>query len=177
MQTAPLGTSELALPVVAVGCMRLRQLDLPAAERFQGLRWSRGRARTLPGAGHARSGSGGGAPDPDPSRHAILPSQCGIRLGAYDVSRERVLVSVEGSLLPGHGSLDVLRLHRPDALVEPEEVAEAFVQRAASGKVQPFGVSNRKAHADGAAGPVCPQPLAANQIPLCITNAAVIAQG
>ncbi len=99
MQTAPLGTSELALPVVAVGCMRLRQLDLPAAERFVGAALEQGaRARTFPGAGHARSGSGGGAPDPVPPRHVILLSQCGIRLGAYDVSRERVLVSVEGSL-------------------------------------------------------------------------------
>lgn len=42
-----------------------------------------------------------------------------------------------------HTDLDVLLLHRPDALMEPEEVAEAFDRLEQSGKVRYFGVSNQ----------------------------------
>jgi predicted oxidoreductase len=73
----------------------------------------------------------------------IIQSKCCIRNGFYDASKEHILESVNGSLerlKTDH--LDVLLLHRPDALIEPEEVAEVFDVLHKSGKVNHFGVSN-----------------------------------
>ena len=61
--------------------------------------------------------------------------------------------------------LDVLLLHRPDALVEPDEVAEAFDRLAASGKVRHFGVSNMKPMQIELLAQSVRQPLVANQLP------------
>lgn len=75
-----------------------------------------------------------------------LQSKCGIRPaeGMFDFSREHILASVDGILSRLRTDyLDVLLLHRPDALVEPEEVAEAFARLKHSGKVRHFGVSNQ----------------------------------
>jgi predicted oxidoreductase len=84
-----------------------------------------------------------------------LESKCGIRLSGdpapssplrYDFSYEHILRSVEGSLKRLQTDyLDVLLLHRPDPLVEPEEVARAFDELEKSGKVRYFGVSNHTA--------------------------------
>lgn len=74
----------------------------------------------------------------------ILQSKCGIRQGMFDFSKEHILNSVDGILKRLKTEyLDVLLLHRPDALVEPEEVAEAFDKLESSGKVRHFGVSNQ----------------------------------
>lgn len=75
----------------------------------------------------------------------ILQSKCGIKKGLYDLSRDNILRSVDGILRRLKTDyLDVFLLHRPDALVEPEEVAEAFDRLSASGKVLAFGVANHK---------------------------------
>src|SRR5262249_22737195 len=75
-----------------------------------------------------------------------LQSKVGIRpdKGMFDFSNEHILHATDGILKRlGTDYLDVLLLHRPDALVEPEEVAEAFGVLQASGKVRHFGVSNQ----------------------------------
>ncbi|HEY2494819.1 MAG TPA: aldo/keto reductase [Paenibacillus sp.] len=79
----------------------------------------------------------------------VIQSKCGIRLadgsvpGHFDFSKEHILESVDGILgRLGTEYLDILLLHRPDPLVEPEEVAEALGQLKSSGKVRYFGVSN-----------------------------------
>ncbi|MBE3591890.1 MAG: aldo/keto reductase [Thermoanaerobacter sp.] len=73
----------------------------------------------------------------------IIQTKCGIRNGYYDFSKEHILKSVEGSLKRlGTDYIDILLLHRPDTLMEPEEVAEAFSILHSSGKVRNFGVSN-----------------------------------
>lgn len=73
-----------------------------------------------------------------------LQSKCGIREGYYDFSKEYILKSVDGILERLNTEyLDVLLLHRPDALMDPEEVAEAFDLLETSGKVRYFGVSNQ----------------------------------
>lgn len=73
----------------------------------------------------------------------VLQSKCGIRKGFYDASREHILRSADGILSRlGVEYLDTLLLHRPDALMCPEEVAEAFEVLHRSGKVRYFGVSN-----------------------------------
>ena len=73
----------------------------------------------------------------------VIQSKCGIREGTYDFSKQHILRAVEGSLSRlGVSCLDFLLLHRPDTLMEPEEVAEAFGQLKKEGKVCSFGVSN-----------------------------------
>lgn len=76
----------------------------------------------------------------------IIQSKCGINKidGTFDFSKDYILNSVDGILERLQMDyLDVLLLHRPDALVEPEEVAEAFKILKDSGKVKYFGVSNQ----------------------------------
>ena len=79
----------------------------------------------------------------------LIQTKCGIRkdesgrINRFDFTKEYILSSVEGSLRRLNAEyIDVLLLHRPDTLVEPEEVAEAFVQLRIAGKVRAFGVSN-----------------------------------
>lgn len=73
----------------------------------------------------------------------VLQSKCGIRPGYYDFSKEHILEAVEGSLRRlSTDHLDILLLHRPDTLMEPEETAEALQSLLDSGKVRWFGVSN-----------------------------------
>ena len=73
----------------------------------------------------------------------IIQSKCGIRQGYYDHSKEHIINSVNGSLKHLQiETLDVLLLHRPDTLIEPEEVGEAFDELYKAGKVRYFGVSN-----------------------------------
>ena len=73
----------------------------------------------------------------------ILQTKCGICNGYYDFSKAHILSSVDGSLKRLQTDyIDYLLLHRPDTLMEPEEIAEAFEQLASSGKVKYFGVSN-----------------------------------
>src|SRR5699024_11300110 len=73
-----------------------------------------------------------------------IQSKTGIRDGYFDFSKEHILNSVDGSLERLQTDyLDVLLLHRPDSLVDPEEVAEAFSKLKQSGKVRHFGVRNQ----------------------------------
>jgi predicted oxidoreductase len=73
----------------------------------------------------------------------VVQDKCGICKGYYDLSEKHILEAVDGSLSRlGLDSIDALLLHRPDALVEPEEVASAFEKLEKAGKVRFFGVSN-----------------------------------
>ena len=82
-----------------------------------------------------------------------LISKCGIcmvtpnrpqhKIKHYDTSREHIVRSVENSLVNLHTEyLDMLLIHRPDPLMDPDEIAEAFAQLQHQGKVNHFGVSN-----------------------------------
>jgi len=73
----------------------------------------------------------------------IIQTKCGIRRGYYDFSKKHILEAVDGSLKRLNTDyIDILLLHRPDTLMEPEEIAEAFSILHSSGKVRNFGVSN-----------------------------------
>lgn len=86
----------------------------------------------------------GNALTPELREKMVIQTKCGIRPGiCYDFSKEYILNSVDQSLKRlGTEYVDILLLHRPDALMEPEEVAEAFDLLQSSGKVLVFGVSN-----------------------------------
>jgi predicted oxidoreductase len=108
----------------------------------------------------------------------ILQSKVGIRKGSFDFSKEHILEAVEGSLKRLRTDhLDVLLLHRPDALVEPEEVAEAFTILQDSGKVKYFGVSNQNPMQIELLTKFVKQPLIINQLQLSITNTGMIDAG
>lgn len=183
MRTIQLGKSNLQVPVVAVGCMRINKLDKAAAEKFV--------KRSLEiGANffdHADIYGGGVCEEifseaigmnSTVREKILLQSKCGIRKGMFDFSKEHILEAVDGSLKRLKTDyLDVLLLHRPDALVEPEEVAEAFDELKNKGKVRNFGVSNQNPMQIQLLQKYVKEPLVANQLQLSITNANMISQG
>ncbi|UQN28811.1 aldo/keto reductase [Brachybacterium kimchii] len=96
----------------------------------------------------------------------------------FDYSYEHLIESVEGSLKALRTDyIDILLLHRPDALVEPDEVARAFDDLHASGKVRAFGVSNHTPRQIDLLKRSVTRPLVANQLQLSITHSPIIAQG
>ncbi|MCM2996237.1 aldo/keto reductase family oxidoreductase [Paenibacillus cellulositrophicus] len=183
MKTIKLGSSSLEVPVVAVGCMRINSLDKNEAERFVQTALEQG-ANFFD---HADIYGGGTCEEifadaihmnSDVREQIILQSKCGIRQGMFDFSKEHILNSVDGILKRLKTDyLDVLLLHRPDALVEPEEVAEAFDQLESSGKVRHFGVSNQNPMQIQLLKKFVKQPIVANQLQLSITNATMISAG
>ena len=102
-----------------------------------------------------------------------------VKDGPYnDFSHDHLGESVEGSLAAlGTDHIDILLLHRPDALVEPEEVARAFDELHESGKVLNFGVSNHTPRQIDLLRRHVRQPIVANQLQLSITHEPIIAQG
>jgi len=106
----------------------------------------------------------------------IVQSKCGIRLyesperpQRFDFSKEHILRSVDGILSRlGLESLDILLLHRPDPLVEPEDVAEAFNALQQAGKVKNFGVSNMSEGQIRFLRTAVQQPLIVNQIEMSL---------
>ncbi|MFV0285072.1 MAG: aldo/keto reductase family oxidoreductase [Demequina sp.] len=117
-----------------------------------------------------------------PSQREALTIQtkCGIRHpGPYfDFSYEHIVESANASLAAlDTDYLDILLLHRPDALMEPDEVARAFDDLHAAGKVRHFGVSNHTPGQIELLKRSVERPLVANQIQLSVTHAPAIASG
>lgn len=125
--------------------------------------------------------------DPSLRQKLILQEKTGIILsdevGAgsiqhYDFSYKNIIQKVETCLLRLHtGYLDVLLLHRPDPLVEPEEVARAFDELHVSGKVRYFGVSNHTPAQIDLLKRYVNQPLVINQLELNILHNDLINDG
>ncbi|MCU1579790.1 MAG: aldo/keto reductase family oxidoreductase [Rhodoglobus sp.] len=108
----------------------------------------------------------------------VIQSKVGIRKGYWDFSKQHILESVDESLAALQTEyLDLLLLHRPDTLMEPEEVAAAFDTLQAAGKVRNFGVSNQTPGQVELLKRSVKQPLVVNQVQLSITHAPLIAQG
>jgi len=185
MRTMRLGTSDLEIPVVAVGCMRIDALERREAERLVHAALEEG-ARFFD---HADIYGGGACEEvfaeavgmnASVRERLILQSKCGIRpsVGTFDFSREHILTSVDGSLRRLRTEyLDVLLLHRPDALMEPDEVAAAFDTLEREGKVRHFGVSNHHPRQIDLLKRSVRQPLVANQLQLSLTHASMITSG
>lgn len=147
METLKLG-GELAAPSIAIGCMRMVDLSKEQAERVVQTALENG----LNFFDHADIYGGGKSEEIFADAvgmnarirdDMILQSKCGIRQGYYDFSKEHIIASVDGILKRLKTDyLDSLLLHRPDTLVEPDEVAAAFDELEQAGKVRHFGVSN-----------------------------------
>lgn len=183
MRTIKLGNSTLEVPVVAVGCMRINSLDKAQAEQFIHTALEEG-ANFFD---HADVYGGGNCEEifadaihmnENIREKIILQSKCGIRKGMFDFSKEHILESVDGILKRLKTDyLDILLLHRPDTLVEPEEVAEAFNILESTGKVRHFGVSNQTPMQIQLLKKSVKQPFVANQLQLSITNTTMISHG
>lgn len=171
-------------PAVVVGCMRFADFDAAAMGRYL-------HAALELGANffdHADIYGGGRSEEvfgealrADPSLRRdemLLQSKCGIRKGMYDQSKAHILEAVDGILRRLRTDyLDVLLLHRPDALVEPEEVAAAFDELERSGKVRRFGVSNHKPMQIELLRKYVRQPLVANQLQFSLPVSNLVANG
>ncbi len=107
-----------------------------------------------------------------------IQTKCGIRKGCYDFSKQHILKAVEGSLQRLRTDyVDVLLLHRPDTLMEPEEVAAAFDELERSGKVRYFGVSNHNPMQIELLKTAVRQPLVANQLQFSLPECGLVTAG
>ncbi|WP_432493312.1 aldo/keto reductase [Kineococcus auxinigenes] len=187
MKTVPLGTSGLQVPNVVLGLMRIADMS---DEDIRTL-WSTARDAGITFIDHAdvygrelhrcERRWAEAVPMSSSERDAVtIQTKCGIVPDGpyFDFSYEHIVSSVDGSLEAlGTDRIDVLLLHRPDALVEPDEVARAFDELHAAGKVRAFGVSNHTPGQIELLKRSVRQPLVANQLQLSITHAPLIAQG
>jgi len=184
MKKIELGKSGLLIPNIAIGCMRINDIEKQVAEKFVEKAIELGANffdhADIYGAGTCEEIFAEAVHmNPTIREKMILQSKCGIHPGImFDFSKEHIISSVDGILKRLKTEyLDILLLHRPDALVEPEEVAEAFDQLQQSGKVRHFGVSNQKPMQIQLLQKYVKQPIVANQLQLSIANANMISNG
>lgn len=187
MEKVPLGLTGIAVPNVICGLMRIAEKsdgqirDLVHAARDADINYF-DHADVYGDQLHECEAKFADAMQFSPSERAELTIQTKagiVRDGPYfDFSYEHIIGQVEGSLRALKTDyVDVLLLHRPDALVEPDEVARAFDELESAGKVRAFGVSNHTPRQIDLLKTAIRQPIVANQLQLSITHAPIIAQG
>lgn len=183
MKTITLNNTNLSIPEIGMGCMRIVELENADAVKGwvdtaleHGINffdhadiYGKGRCEELFGQ----------ILTPSLREKIILQSKCSIRPGiAFDFSKEHILNSVDGILKRLNTEyLDILLLHRPDTLMEPEEVADAFRILKESGKVRHFGVSNQTPMQMELLSKYCDEPLLINQLQLSIAHCPMINSG
>ena len=149
MEYYKLPQSDLTVSKIALGCMRISNKSVEEVEEL---------VKTALDLGinffdHADIYGGGKSEEvfgevlkrhPEYREKMILQTKCGIVPGKrYDFSKEHILQCVNDSLKRlNTDHVEILLLHRPDALCDPQEVAEAFDELYQAGKVKYFGVSN-----------------------------------
>ena len=183
MKYIEIGKDRIKAPAIALGCMRISSMDNSQVEELlmtaleQGVNffdhadiYGKGKSEELFGefmANHKNL-----------REKMIIQTKCAIRPGYYDFSKEHIIKSVETSLKRMNlDYIDVLLLHRPDALMEPEEVGEAFEKLFTGGKVRNFGVSNHNMMQIELLKRGVSFPLIINQLQLSLVNAGMITSG
>lgn len=180
-----IANTDLNVSNVIMGNMRLTQLALPDAEKLirtaidEGINffdhadiYGKGRCEEIFSEAIHMS--------PAIREKMVLQSKCGIISpeGYFDFSKEHIMESVNGILKRLRTDyLDILLLHRPDPLMEPVEVAEAFEELHTSGKVRYFGVSNHNPMQIELLQKYIPYKLVVNQLQLSITHTPMIDSG
>ncbi|OJX95416.1 MAG: aldo/keto reductase [Micrococcales bacterium 73-15] len=185
--TVPLGTTGIRVPNVVLGLMRIESMSDEAVRELVETGLDAGidmvdHADIYGSELHACEARFAEAMQLTPAQREALTiqSKAGIvKDGPYfDFSFDHLVSSVEASLRALRTDyLDVLLLHRPDALVEPDEVARAFDHLESTGKVRAFGVSNHTPGQIELLRRSVRQPIVANQVQLSITHSPLIAQG
>lgn len=178
-----LGKSELLVPNIGLGCMSMGKLSPEEASKVINnaldLEIDFFDLADIYGGGKAEE-TFGKVIEMDPSirERMLIQSKAGIRKGSYDFSKEHLLTSVDGILKRLQTDyLDVLLLHRPDALVEPEIVAEVFDELEKSGKVRNFGVSNHNPNQIELLKRYVKQPLIVNQMQFSVMHTGMVDAG
>lgn len=188
MKTFNLPGTDLTVPAVVTGVMRIQEkTDAEVRELFDaslaaGINFFDHADIYGEGAAHGCEARFAEALQLTASQRAdiVLQTKAGIvKDGPYfDFSYDHIIEAVDGSLAAlDTDYIDILLLHRPDALVEPAEVARAFDELSAAGKVLNFGVSNHTPSQIELLKRYVRQPLVANQVQLSITHAPIITQG
>ena len=183
MKAVNVGNSGLLASEITLGCMRITELDQIEVDLLLETAFEVG----IDFFDHADVYGGGKSEElfadaflrSSIAREKIfIQSKCGIRPGMFDFSRQHILSAVDGSLSRLQTDyLDVLLLHRPDTLMEPEEIAGAFSQLEQSGKVRHFGVSNMNPGQIELLRRFVDQKIIANQLQLSLTNTGMIDSG
>lgn len=173
----------MKVSAISLGCMRMAKLDEKSVDAIMDTALENGinyfDHADIYGKGASEVLFGGYL-----SRHMgirdkiFIQTKCAIHDGQYDFSKEHIIRSVEGSLSRlGVDYVDALLLHRPDTLMEPEEVAEAFDSLHSSGKVRHFGVSNHNPMQIELLKTAVKHSLEINQLQLSVTEAGMITSG
>lgn len=168
---------------LSLGCMRMASLDEKGVDEIIDCALKEGITHfdhaDIYGKGKSEEAFGAYLKRRKVARESIfIQSKCAIHDGQYDFSKEHIISSVEGSLARlGVDYLDMLLLHRPDTLMEPDEVAEAFDRLQTEGKVRHFGVSNHNPMQIQLLKKSVKQPLLANQLQFSVVEAGMITSG
>ncbi|MGL1891182.1 MAG: aldo/keto reductase [Spirochaetaceae bacterium] len=183
MNNIKVKNSTLIIPEISLGCMRISDMAIPEVNKLINRSLDCG----INFFDHADIYGGGKSEEvfskaigmnAEIREKMIIQSKCGIRKGFFDFSKEHILDSVDGILKRLNTEyLDVLLLHRPDTLVEPEEVGEAFDILEKSGKVKNFGVSNQNPMQIELLKKSVNQSLIFNQLQLSIKRTGMIDSG
>jgi predicted oxidoreductase len=201
MQTMTLGVSSLVSSRLAYGCWRVAgtwdPAEVTSESRAAGRRaiiaayeagytlfdnaaiYCRGEAERILGA-TLKEVSG-------MRERAVVATKCGIRPAGepqpgaparYDFSASHILESCEQSLQRlGIETIDLLMLHRPDFLADPQEIAEAFSKLKDTGKVRFFGVSNFRPSLVTALQEACAMPLVVHQVEISLARLEAFTDG
>lgn len=183
MKNISLGNGVLEVPEIGLGCMRITELGSVKAVRelidtamdcginfFDHANiYAKGEAERIFGE----------AVSPSLRERMIIQSKCGIRPGiCYDFSKQHILESADASLKRLKTDyIDIFLLHRPDTLMEPEEVAEAFDTLERQGKVRFFGVSNQNAAQIELLNHYCGNRIIVDQLQFSIAHCDIIDSG
>lgn len=184
MKQIHLGGTQTLVPAIAMGCMRISAMTDAEADAYVQSCVEQGAHffdhADIYGAGECERVFGRVLHHRPALREQLfLQSKCGIVPGKmFDFSYQHIIDSVEGILARLQTDrLDMLLLHRPDALVEPAEVARAFDDLHRQGKVLRFGVSNMNPMQIALLRRDVKQPLLANQLQFSIPVATMVSAG
>ena len=170
MKNIKIGSSQLQGSQLALGCMRMVSKTVEEAQEVIQTAFDNGITlydhADIYGAGKSEQRFTQALKQTSIRRNEIiLQSKVGIRKGFFDFSKEHIINATNGILERLETEyLDILLLHRPDTLFEPEEVAEAFEELFISGKVRYFGVSNQNPSQIQLLQNTLPRPLIINQL-------------
>lgn len=183
MKKISIGKGEITASAVSLGCMRMKDLTEKEANIMINTALEEG----IDFFDHADKYGDGRSEEifanaigmtPRIREKMFLQSKCGIKPTYFDFSKEHILEAVDGSLKRLKTDyLDVLLLHRPDILVEPEEVAEAFTILHSTGKVRYFGVSNQNPMQIELLNKYLNQKLIVNQLQFSIMHTGMVDAG
>lgn len=168
---------------IALGCMRLSKLTIEEAEKLIMFAVDKGvnlfdhadiygarRCEEIFGEVLRRN--------PNLRDKIMIQSKCGICKGYYDLSKEYIIKQVEESIkLLNCGYLDILLLHRPDALVDYNEVNEAFNYLYDQGLVKSFGASNMNVMQIELYNKYLTHKITHNQVQFSVVHSHLISEG